>query len=267
MNLRTPRPVSTLEYWTSPIFVVGTGRCGSTLLRNVLTSHPKLAVPWSEYNNLWHPRLYPYRTPTPQAERVVDAPPFHSSPEQFTLTSLENWPIYQPLLIRATLMRFALRRRGRRALVVKSAMLTFLCARLLELYPRARFIFLFRDGEATTRSWVAKDYKKKWSATHTRDEYAHIVREFWAETMEHMSQLEKAGVLDDTNIRRVQYEDLCSNPGAVLTELAHFMGIEPDGYSFDVGSIKNLNCRHRTIGGINQSSRKFKDWMARLGYS
>jgi len=253
--------ISKLAYWRSPVFVIGTGRCGSTLLRKVLTSHPQLLVVADECNDLWHPRLYPY------ADRVIDAPAFHSSPRKFTEISLKNWPRYQPMLIRAKLARFALQHPGRRALVVKSPMLTFMCVRLLELFPLSRFIFLYRDGESTSRSWVAKDYEKKWSSTCTRDEYANVVREFWAETMDHMSEFESSGLVNDGNFKRLRYEELCSNPNAVLEEMADFMGVDPNCYSFDMGSIENQNGRHGVIELTQKSSSKFRSWMEQLGYA
>lgn len=193
--------MSKLACWRSPVFVVGTGRRGSTLLRAVLTSHPQLSVMADECDDLWHPRLYTY------AGRVIDAPAFHSSPRKFTEVSLKNWPRYQLILIRARLARFAVQHSGRRALVVKSPMPTFMCVRLLKLFPLPRYIFLYRDRESTSRSWVAKDYEKKWASTCTRDEYANVVREFWAETMDHMSEL-MVGPADGCRLR-IQSWDEC----------------------------------------------------------
>ena len=65
-----------------PVFVVGTGRSGTTLLVKILKSHRDLVPYPSEANELWHPNLYPYD------RRTIDAPPILFDPAEFTARSL-----------------------------------------------------------------------------------------------------------------------------------------------------------------------------------
>ncbi len=44
-----------------PIFVMGTGRCGSTLFSRVLESHEDILIYPTEANNLFYPKTYPFR--------------------------------------------------------------------------------------------------------------------------------------------------------------------------------------------------------------
>ena len=57
----------------APIAIVGTGRCGSTLLVRILESHPEIAAWPGEANELWHPNSYPW------AQRAIDTPPMVES--------------------------------------------------------------------------------------------------------------------------------------------------------------------------------------------
>ena len=43
-----------------PIFIIGTGRCGTSLLVRIPQSHKHLITFLREANNLWHPKSYPY---------------------------------------------------------------------------------------------------------------------------------------------------------------------------------------------------------------
>ncbi len=43
-----------------PFFIIGTGRCGTTLLVKILKTHPGLSAFPGEANELWHPKLEPF---------------------------------------------------------------------------------------------------------------------------------------------------------------------------------------------------------------
>src|SRR3990170_432882 len=61
-----------------PIFIIGTGRCGTTLLVRILNSHPSLSGFPGEANELWHPMLEPYESSS------FDIPPIEVDPKRFS---------------------------------------------------------------------------------------------------------------------------------------------------------------------------------------
>ena len=225
-----------LNLFRNPVFVIGTGRCGSTLLRHILDSHRDIVMFPNEGNTLWHPRLYPYK------RRLVQAPPFQEDPREFTRISLDNWPAVQPLKIWAALNYFFARSKGT-TLAVKSPMITFLSEKLLEMFPGARFVHLYRDGYAVARSWIKKDYSVKWQESVSESKYAAIVLNFWARTIEHVEAL-KSSPRFEGRVLEVGYAEICEHPRESCGELASFIGVDPEGYDFDLTTITNRNKKH-----------------------
>ena len=83
-----------------PLFVVGTGRCGSSLLIEILASNRQLVVFPDEANDLWHPHSYPF------SRAAVKGPSIIENPKAFTENSLSGWPEGQSQRIRNVLSAY-----------------------------------------------------------------------------------------------------------------------------------------------------------------
>lgn len=70
----------------SPVFIVGTGRCGTNLLSDILKSHSGIAEFPGEANELWHPKLEPFEL------TALPVPPFEIDAKKFSEISIANWP-------------------------------------------------------------------------------------------------------------------------------------------------------------------------------
>ena len=114
-----------------PVFVVGTGRCGSSLLSSILRSHNGLVVFPGEANELWHPKSYPFRSAS------IETPSMIEDPNAFTGISLSNWPPGHDQLIRAVFSSYNLVHGSTKTLVVKSAMISFMIPKIQILFPDA----------------------------------------------------------------------------------------------------------------------------------
>lgn len=68
------------------IFIVGTGRSGSTLLVDILGSHSELVAFPGEANELWHPKLFP------DEDAEIEISPIEVDPEYYTNVSINSWP-------------------------------------------------------------------------------------------------------------------------------------------------------------------------------
>jgi hypothetical protein len=69
-----------------PVFIIGSGRCGTSLFVRILSSHGRLFGFPGEANDLWHPKSYPF------SKRSIETPPILENPKLFTQISLECWP-------------------------------------------------------------------------------------------------------------------------------------------------------------------------------
>lgn len=214
-----------------PVFIIGTGRCGTTLLLRLLDSHPELARFPSEANRLWHPSLYPYEL----AE--TDIEPYVVDPAAFTAASLKSWPRAQPKRIVGTFAGYRWLRSSDRRLVVKSAMLSFMVPALDEIFPDAQFVHLYRYGPAVVRSYVSKELRKH--PSHTEREFRITCARYWNSCMAELNEQSKQ--LGSHRFLEVAYEDLCTDPLGTLEGLAVFLGIKPSDWDINVDAIENRN--------------------------
>jgi LPS sulfotransferase NodH len=217
----------------NPVLIVGCGRSGTTLLRELLGAHRSIAAYPSEANELWHPSTYPWHRAT------VDVPPIWTNPRQFTDVSLAARPPEHALRLQAHFGAFQALA-GRPVLLHKSVMLNFMLPYLLEVFPAARFVHLVRDGRAVALSYATFQRKR---ATEARARYvragfdwpfdALLVQfaRYWALTMEELNRQQAArGLAGSGRWLEVRYETLCSEPAAVLATTAEFIGVARDGY-------------------------------------
>jgi sulfotransferase family protein len=164
-------------------FVVGTGRCGSTLVQEVLARHPEVGfvsnledkLPWLDCCGRWNNLLL--RRAAPRDPRFG---PFRDRPHliergRLRVAPSEGWQVLErqvsPILtaphrdllatdltpvLGTRLRRFFERRmaaQGRRVFV--HHVTGWPRARLLQAaFPQARFIHVVRDGRAVANSWL-----------------------------------------------------------------------------------------------------------------
>lgn len=134
---------------TNPVFIIGSGRSGTTFFKELLRKHPDIFMYPGEANDLWHPALYPYH------ESEIDVPPIWLDPVTFTNTSIANWPVGWGEHIKKEFKNKWLPYK-RKVFFHKTVMINFMVPKILELFPNAKFIFMVRNGWS-----VALSYQKK----------------------------------------------------------------------------------------------------------
>lgn len=138
----------------NPMFIIGSGRCGTSLLVSMLTSHPGLTGVPGEMNHLWHPFAFPFRS------RRIETPAIMEDPRAYTAASLASWPSHHAERIQRVFTGYhAIHGRGRR-LFSKSAMISFMIPKLMDLFPRASFLHLYRNGPSVVASLAQKEFHK-----------------------------------------------------------------------------------------------------------
>lgn len=268
----------------APVILVGTGRCGSTLLHRVLARHP--SANWLTQTCAHHParpelnRLALGLADLPLLGRTVRR---RLDPaEAYELWGAHCGSFVAPFRdLEASDLTPRVRQRLR---AVFSSLLTSRRPRLLlkvtgwprigflhALLPRARFVHVYRDGRAVANSylnvewwsgwkgpvnWVwgelTPDQKARWERSGRS--FAALAGLNWELLMDaHRKALEK---LAPDDYMETRYEDLCSNPIVVIRSIADFAGLEwSDRYEREVSSMsyRNANDKWRSDLGEQES--------------
>ncbi|MDP6674613.1 MAG: sulfotransferase [Gammaproteobacteria bacterium] len=230
-----------------PVFILGSGRSGTTVLGKMLSLHrsvgylnePKLlwhvAYPNEDLNGNYTEETASYRLETTDATQDI---------------ALRIRKLYATYL--------AVTRNDR--VVDKYPELIFRTGFVKKIFPDARFIFLIRNGFDACRSvaawsaahgqtysgsqvdWWGKD-RKKWTCLVDQlvrydnvlcnlvDEIAHFTDPVDMAAIEWMLSANEGLKLSDNDpdkIIRIQYEMLISSPDRVIPELLDFCGLEQD---------------------------------------
>ena len=220
----------------APIFIVGSGRCGTTLLTDILGSHPELLGYPGEANDLWHPRTYPF-----DASGVADEP-IEADPAAFTRLSMAHWPRGHEKTIARAFSGYHLLKTPSRTLFVKSAMISFMLDPIDRMFPDARFVHLFRNGPSVVASYMEKNYGRYRRYNPPEDEYRNRVARYWNDCLLEIGRAARElGLRDAGRFHEFSYEDVCDRPHAELDRLADFLGLDPGGFAYDVSGIRSTN--------------------------
>ncbi len=195
-----------------PVFLVGSERSGTTLLRLMLDHHPQLAFQYeSEYmveyvgdnGELPDPQEVVGRLST---DRIFLSTGFSSDVSGGYMDMVNDWLDQK-------------RQKDSKPMVGATIHKNF--DRLPYLWPQAKYIHLIRDGRDVSRSCVAMGwYGNTYAAC---DHWVQALREWetLCETVPAGQRLE------------VRYEDLIVDPVATLTRICEFLEVPFSGAIFD----------------------------------
>jgi hypothetical protein len=232
-----------------PIFIIGTERSGSNLLRLILNSHPEIAVPHPPhimayfgpiekyYGDLAHEgnirrlakdivahvrgHIHPWPIPIEEAALLQNAAP------------RDLFGIYAALYEQ---YRAAVRKRRWGC---KSTFMIHYADRILARYPESRLIWLVRDPRdvaLSSRDSVFNPFHPYYTAR------------LWTEQQELGLKLE--ATLRPANLLRVHYEALVANPDATIDRICRFIGVY-----FDPAMLRFCETEE-----AHTSARLARDW-------
>lgn len=200
------------------VFVVGVWRSGTSLLYALLNQHPDIALMYEGDMPLFWPLFTPHRKGWPARinfwNSVLDRHSLGDAAETFgRQTRLPE--------AAETVYREFARRRKARVWGDKSPTYSGHCARLARMFPRARFIIIWRDPEqicssvlqaATSDSWFARP------GTLTRALFSTEALKKDADWLQRHGRA----------LYQLSYEQLTSQPSTVMAEIADFLGVPYD---------------------------------------
>jgi hypothetical protein len=229
-----------------PVFLLGCGRSGKTVLAGVLGRHPDIALFPDEANFLWHPRLYPWR----DSELRDRVPPIWVDPRAFTGGSLGARDSHDVDALRST---FGLYQRIRRRpiLLNESALLAFMIPFLEHNFDRPVIVHLVRDGRAAASAWARRQHA---AIERRRDPYRAAGYDLsFDEVLDHCAASWDQQVrevrrrVDESRgsghpVVEYRYEDFCADPGGVLAAICARLEIDPAPVlATDLRHIENRN--------------------------
>jgi hypothetical protein len=208
-----------------PFFIIGSGRSGSTLLRRMLFAHPKLHIPpenhllGSAVRNFRRISRQPWRKVVYQTlHHMADHPDFGAF--DLSVNTVARQIVSTPIRRRSLafiidqLYRYHARPEGKQTAIWgdKTPLNIFYTQDILEVFPRARFIHLIRDGYDVTASYLRmrryadiRSAALRWRASVRAGQY--LVQTLPQQCI------------------NVRYEQLVSEPGVVLANICHFLEI------------------------------------------
>jgi Sulfotransferase family len=228
-----------------PVFLIGVARSGTTILADLLGTHPKIAN-WSELNQLWDKLGYPWD----ESERQRS--PDWIAPVEFVRQWWAETPPAERRAIRGALGVYQYFAR-KPILLNKSPMHTFRVEQILEMIPEARFVYLVRDGRAVAFSYTEKisgkikanpEPYRKAGLELTFNDLVLKLAEHWAQAQRQYEKYKAA--LRPEQLLALRYEDLCAEPRPALNSIFDFVGAVPDGFDWEqTRMLANRNDRWR----------------------
>lgn len=274
---------------TDPIFIIGTERSGSNLLRLMLNAHSAVAVPHPPHIfKYFSPLLKRYgdlAEPLPMKRLIKDVLALidtHIYPWEIRIDAEKLYREAAPrslLGILAGIYGEYLRSFGKRRWGCKSTFMIHYAGVVLETYPNAKFIWLVRDPRAV----AASSRLSVFSPFHP-----YYTAVLWRR--QQLEGLDLFNSISKSNITLVRYEDLVKKPESAVTGICAFLGEEYEPGMLDFfktgaarksaalsGSWVNAASPVRTgsISGYRQSLSKSEgrlveavagDLMDRFGY-
>jgi hypothetical protein len=208
----------------APIFIIGTERSGSNLVRLILNAHSEIAAPHPPHfvAYFWHLEKY-------YGDLSIDANFEHLLEDLLVHVRghIHPWPFIPSLadLRRQTQWRdlfaasYAFYDRyaaesGKRIWSCKSTFMIDHCDRILAHYPDAKLIWLVRDPRDVALSSMTSVFNPY---------HPYYTARLWRKQQERGLKLETE--LPASTIRRLHYEDLVCDPARTVADICRFVRV------------------------------------------
>ena len=197
-----------------PLFVLSLPRSGSTLLQRMLATHPEVATssePW-----ILLPQLYALRPYDAQAEygHRTAARALHD----FCDVLPGGRDAYLEEVRRTVLALYEQAAAGKTWFVDKTPRYHLVVDEIMDLFPDARFVFLWRHPLAVAASVIESFGRGHWNIDrYSVDLYGGIDR------------LVAAQARNDPRARSIRYEDLVADPEGTTAAIFDLLGLQPTG--------------------------------------
>lgn len=207
----------------NPVFVIGCGRSGTTFFTELLEQHREVAN-WSEANNVWDSQ-WPRRMPPIWYDPAGHTASWWQDTEKRQQQIRAIFGAYQWLSQRPFFVN-------------KSPLNTFRLPYLHKLFPEARFINMVRDGRAVVVSYAKQrgeirpsETEQMLGANYTFEALCMRLATFWKANVEEVARQDHTlGLSKQGLLLELQYEEFCTGPKAIMTQVGQFLNLDPAGF-------------------------------------
>ena len=251
---------------TSPIFIVGNPRSGTTLLRLMLTSHHQIVIPPESGFAIWYYDKYKnWKELIKQNDYVLT----NFTKDLFKAKKFENWrldsnevynylkhikPETYTMLIAHIYIFYAQKIKphiiywGDKNNFYLNHILT-----LKKIFPDAFFIHIIRDGRNVACSYkkiMKKKFKSKYAPQLPSD-----ITDIALEWKKNINTIRNSFIkINYNNVLEIKFEDLINEPEHQLTRICQLIGI-----NFD----ENMLQYHKIDESHGLEPKEFLEWKAK----
>lgn len=212
-----------------PLFIVGCGRSGTTLLKDLLNSSPEIKIPPESHFLLEFYKLYGDPTSDEEAihllERLQNMYRFKRYDLDIEPEDVKHFRTYREF-INYVYSQFAAKyevpRWGE-----KTPHYVKYMDDILELFPNARIVHMIRDGRDVALSII----NREWGPNNV-----YKAAQFWKKTLDQGLPLAK-NIPADQYIE-IRYEDLLRDPESTMQTICHFAGLTYSEKLLELNSLK-----------------------------
>lgn len=226
-----------------PVFIIGTGRCGSSLLVEVLQSNDQIYTSQEEFYATFLESLEAGFT---QSDFLTDIIDF----QRLTKESLSKRSALKAFYIKVLFKYLVYReaKKGKRYLL-KSPAVSLQLGQLNNYFPNAKYIHLYRNPYAVTLSLFKKEYFRvqRYRDHFTEEEFKTLAAQYWNVSMAAISKF--LNVIKQDRYMEFSYESFTEAPEKHCEAIALFLSVDPN-FQFDFAKVKSTNYK---IAGLNES--------------
>jgi len=243
-----------------PIFIIGVGRSGTTILYNLLSMHPELCwfsrysdmFPGNNYVATFHRVLGLPFFGTIMKKSIISRNPIKFLPipsegdniyhkycgfeDKLKTTELDNYSESEKKLKKV--IQGHLKATGKKRFLSKQTANNQRIRLIHSLFPDGYYIHIIRDGRAVANSLITVDWWKKidiWWFDGKPSKWVEMGNEpialaglIWEREVE---EILKNKYLFNNKYFELRYEDLCNNPKNMIKNIANFCELSwPNGY-------------------------------------
>ncbi|MAB47552.1 MULTISPECIES: sulfotransferase family protein [Winogradskyella] len=215
----------------APIFIIGTGRCGSDLMVDVLETNPGIQIDKNEQYDWFLPALFGGKERSPMLSDLIN----------YRLTakeSLKQWTAYYRFKLKLIIENKI--NANNKVFILKSPAITFLLDEIDKMFPDAKYIHLYRNGFSVSKSWCTKEYPrvKAYQDAFSEEDFLFKCAEYYNDSIIEISNfLTKIG---KDRQHSISYEDFCENPKGELSKILQFVNVNQQ-CTFDLSKIVSTN--------------------------
>lgn len=215
-----------------PGFILGSGRCGSSLLVDVLASNQQIDVRQQEWYRYF---LKSLSRGFKGKEFLTDIIDF----KRITNESLASWNALDRFYMKALFGYFA-NKNHQVVFLIKSPAISMMLSEIEKMFPNAKYIHLYRNGYAVVNSLYNKEYQRvaRYRQSFSEQEFKILAAKYWVNSVNSIDDFLQ--LLDNKRKMSFSYEEFTAYPQEYLKEIADFLGVQ-NNFNYDISTIKSRN--------------------------